>query len=126
MMVTERRYKTVLTILGSYPIPVFGIGGLMGFLPFLIRPTQEGERLWVDCVALSHCGRFCKRCRTVQPLDREQKVSTGLSADELECTKLVQSICSKGGVSFAVFEEKIVKSTVLWSMSVYPCVQHRN
>ena len=48
---------------------------------------------------------------TVQPLDRDEKVSVELSAEDLECCKLAyRAFVQKVGVSFAVFEaEKYCK-----------------
>ena len=103
----EGVHKTVLTILGAYPIPVFGIGGLTGvFASSWIRPTQEGERLWVDWVLpFVILGGFVSVVGTVQPLEREEEVSVELSADDLECCKIAyRAFVQKVGVSFAVFE----------------------
>ena len=100
-------HKTVLTILGSYPIPVFGIGGLTGvFASSWIRPTQEGERLWVDWVLpFAIVGGFVSVVGTVKPLDSQHETPVELSEDELECCKLAyRAFVQKVGVSFAVFE----------------------
>jgi hypothetical protein len=100
-------HKTVLTILGSYPIPVFGIGGLTGiFASSFIRPTQDGEHLWVDWVLpFLIVGGFVSVVGTVQPLEKETVTADQLSADELECCKVAyRAFVKKVGVSFAVFE----------------------
>lgn len=103
----EGIHKTVLTILGAYPIPVFGIGGLTGiFASSFIRPTQDGEHVWVDWVLpLLILGGFASVVGTVQPLEKETTTADQLSADELECCKLAyRAFVKKVGVSFAVFE----------------------
>ena len=103
----EGVHKTVVTILGSYPIPVFGIGGLTGiFASSFIRPTQDGEHVWVDWVLpVLILSGFASVVGTVQPLEKETTTADQLSADELECCKLAyRAFVKKVGVSFAVFE----------------------
>ena len=99
-------YKTVLTIIGSYPIPVFGIGGLTGvFASSWIRPTQDGEHLWVDWVLpVLILGGLVSVVGTVQPLT-DSKPKKELTEAELTCcTMAYRAFVKKVGVSFAVFE----------------------
>ena len=103
----EDVHKTVFMILASYPIPVFGIGGLTGiFTSSWIRPTQDGERLWVDLVLpFFIVGGFVSVLGTVQPLEDESVTADSLSPDELECCRVAyRAFVKKVGVSFAVFE----------------------
>lgn len=100
-------HKTVITILGAYPIPVFGIGGLTGvFASSWIRPTQDGEHLWVDWVLpFFIAGGFISVIGTVQPLKDDSPKVDELSAEELECCRMAyRAFVKKVGVSFAVFE----------------------
>jgi hypothetical protein len=99
-------WKTVLMIVGSYPIPVFGIGGLMGvFTSSWIRPTQDGEHLWVDWVLpFVIFGGLLSIVGTVNPLiDDEPQVE--LTVEEKECCALAyRAFVKKVGVSYAIFE----------------------
>ncbi len=103
----ESVHKTVLTILGSYPIPVFGIGALTGiFASSFIRPTQDGEHLWVDWVLpVFILGGFASVVGTVQPLSQETTTVEQLAPEEVECCGMAyQAFVKKVGVSYAIFE----------------------
>ena len=99
-------YKTVLMIVASYPIPVFGIGGLMGvFTSSWIRPTQDGEHLWVDWVLpVAILGGLLSIMGTVRPLaDNEPKRE--LTIEEAQCCGMAyRAFVKKVGVSYAIFE----------------------
>ena len=63
-------------------MPVFGIGGLIGvFTSSWIRPTQDGEHLWVDWILpFVILGGLFSIVGTVNPLiDDEPKVELSLN-----------------------------------------------
>ena len=98
-------HKTVLTMIYSYPVPFFGIGSLMGvYASSWIRPTQEGEHLWVDWILpgliLVGLGSIVNNAAPPEKAPEKE-----LTADDVECCKMAyQAFVQKVGVSFAVFE----------------------
>ena len=99
-------HKTVVTIVGVYPIPVFGIGGLTGiFASSWIRPTQEGEQFWLDwLLPLAILAGMFSILGTVAPLENDEPEQQ-LSPEEIQCCQMAfQAFVKKVGVSYAVFE----------------------
>ena len=98
-------HKTVLAILASYPVPIFGIGGLLGLgASSWIRPTQSHERLWIDFVLpIFIAGGLFGIVSSMQKGEKVEEPPADIQTLEC-CSVAYQAFVKKVGVSYAIFE----------------------
>jgi hypothetical protein len=100
----ENIHKTVAAILVSYPLPVFGIGGLMGLgASTWIRPSPEYTRFWSSLILpfMICIGVFF----ILHSSEKEEVQAPPADAQTLECCAVAyQAFVDKVGVSYAIFE----------------------
>ena len=97
-------HKTVLAVVASYPIPVFGIGGLLGLgASTWIRPSLPQDRIWsvfvIPCIVVLGLSGI------VWSMQKEEEAPVRADIQTLECCFVAyQAFVKKVGVSYAIFE----------------------